>query len=88
MSGANEPREPPSRSALRRPRRSGDHGAPASERAGEFEGRSPSDRQVAREGGHLKLCGVSARTDELLRAANIDSVVPSYSSELAALESF
>ena len=33
--------------------------------------------RVAREGGHLKLCGVSARTDELLRAANIDSVVPS-----------
>jgi anti-sigma B factor antagonist len=44
--------------------------------------------RVAREGGQLKLCGVSARTDELLRAANIDSVVPSYGSELAALESF
>jgi anti-sigma B factor antagonist len=44
--------------------------------------------RVAREGGHLKLCGVSARTDELLRAANIDSVVPSYGTELAALESF
>jgi anti-sigma B factor antagonist len=44
--------------------------------------------RVAREGGHLKLCGVSARTNELLRAANIDSVVPSYGSELAALESF
>lgn len=44
--------------------------------------------KVARAGGQLKLCGVSARTDELLRAAHIDSVVPAYSSELAALESF
>ncbi len=34
MSAANEPRE-----------RSGDQGAPASERAGEFEGRSPSKHQ-------------------------------------------
>ena len=44
--------------------------------------------KVAREGGQLKLCGLSARTDELLKAARIDAVVPSYGSEHAALESF
>ena len=44
--------------------------------------------RVVRAGGMLKLCCVSARTEELLRAANIDSVVHWFVTESAAVESF
>jgi anti-sigma B factor antagonist len=44
--------------------------------------------RVLRSGGMLKLCCVSARTEELLRAANIDSVVHWFATESAAVESF
>jgi len=44
--------------------------------------------RVVRTGGMLKLCCVSARTEELLRAANIDSVVHWFATESAAVESF
>jgi hypothetical protein len=41
-----------------------------------------------REVGMLKLYGVSARTQELLDATNVSTVVASYPSEASALESF
>jgi anti-sigma B factor antagonist len=44
--------------------------------------------RVLRAGGMLKVCCVSARTEELLRAANIDSVVQWFASESSAVESF
>ena len=44
--------------------------------------------RVLRAGGMLKLCCVSARTEEVLRAANIDSVVQWSASESSAVESF
>jgi anti-sigma B factor antagonist len=44
--------------------------------------------RVVREGGMLKLCGVGARIQDLLDAANVSAVVESYPSERAALEAF
>src|SRR5262245_66434824 len=44
--------------------------------------------RVVREGGMLKLCGVSARTQELLDTTNLGSVIESHMTEAAALESF
>jgi anti-sigma B factor antagonist len=44
--------------------------------------------RVVREGGQLKLCGVSPRTQELLIATNLASVIEAYGSEAAALETF
>ena len=44
--------------------------------------------RVLRAGGMLKLCCVSARTEDLLRAASIDSVVNWFATESAAVESF
>ena len=44
--------------------------------------------RVARHGGMLKLCNVSARVQELLDAASISAVVQSFATEAAALESF
>ena len=44
--------------------------------------------RVLRAGGMLKLCCVSARTEDVLRAANIDSVVQWSASESSAVESF
>lgn len=44
--------------------------------------------RVLRAGGMLKLCCVSARTEDLLRAASIDSVVNWFATEAAAVESF
>jgi len=44
--------------------------------------------RVLRAGGMLKLCCVSARTQELLRAASIDAVVHWFATESAAVESF
>ncbi len=44
--------------------------------------------RIVREGGMLKLYGVSARTQELLDATNVSTVVASYPSEASALESF
>ena len=44
--------------------------------------------RVVREGGMLKLCGVSPRTQELLDTTNLGSVIESYAAEADALESF
>ena len=44
--------------------------------------------RVVREGGILRLCGVSPRTQELLDATNVARVVVSYATEQQALESF
>ena len=44
--------------------------------------------RVVREGGMLKLCGVSPRTQELLDTTNLGSVIESYPSEADALQSF
>jgi anti-sigma B factor antagonist len=44
--------------------------------------------RVIREGGALKLCGVSARTQELLDTTNIGTIIESFASEADALESF
>lgn len=44
--------------------------------------------RVVREGGILKLCGVSPRTQELLDTTNVSRVVISYPTEQQALESF
>ena len=44
--------------------------------------------RVVREGGILKLCGVSPRTQELLDTTNVATIVVSYPTEQQALESF
>ena len=44
--------------------------------------------RVVREGGSLKLFGLSARTEELLDTTNIGTVIASFSDEAAALRSF
>jgi anti-anti-sigma factor len=44
--------------------------------------------RVVREGGILKLCAVSPRTQELLDTTNVARVVVSYPTEQQALESF
>jgi anti-anti-sigma factor len=44
--------------------------------------------RVVREGGSLKLCGVSARIQELLDTTNIGTVIESFATEPDALESF
>ena len=44
--------------------------------------------RVVRQGGMLKLCGVSARTQELLDTTNIGTVIHSFATEADALESF
>jgi anti-sigma B factor antagonist len=44
--------------------------------------------RVVRNGGRLKLCGLSGRTQELLDTTNIGSVIESFASEAEALESF
>jgi anti-anti-sigma factor len=44
--------------------------------------------RVVREGGMLKLCGVSPRTQELLDTTNLGSVIESFATEADALESF
>jgi anti-sigma B factor antagonist len=44
--------------------------------------------RVARRGGTLKLCGVSGRTQELLDATNIGTVIESFATEREALECF
>jgi anti-sigma B factor antagonist len=44
--------------------------------------------RVVREGGMLKLCGVSPRIQELLDTTNLGSVIESYGNEADAVESF
>ncbi len=44
--------------------------------------------RVVREGGKLKLCAVSSRTQELLDTTHLGSVIESYATEADALESF
>ena len=44
--------------------------------------------RVVREGGILKLCGVSPRTQELLDTTNVARIVVSYQTEPQALETF
>jgi anti-sigma B factor antagonist len=44
--------------------------------------------RVVREGGSLKLCGVSARIQELLDTTNIGTVIEAFAAEPDALESF
>jgi anti-sigma B factor antagonist len=44
--------------------------------------------RVVREGGTLKLCGVSSRIQELLDTTNIGTVIESFADEAAALRAF
>jgi anti-anti-sigma factor len=41
--------------------------------------------RLTRGGGSLSLCGVSARTQELLDSTNISTIIPSFPDEVSAL---